>query len=576
MNILLIQPPVEDFYNTPIRTFPLGLAYIAGALRESGYRVSILDCHTPQTKMPIPVPHDFADVKTFYPYHDMSPFRLFSTYYHFGLPWETVHDRIKKAAPDIVGISANFTPYFDEALRVARITKAIDPRIVTILGGAHVNSMPLHALARDEIDYVVYGEGEKRFVRLVAALREGRREGFGEGIGYKKNGESIFSETCDVDDDLDVLAWPAFELLDMSQYMIKDERYAMLLTSRGCPQQCSFCSTHLTMGSRFRSRSPQHIVDEMLYLYKEYGVRIFDIEDDNFTYDRHRLVAFLTLVQRTFSNSDIKLKAMNGLSLRNLDAETLALLVKSGMSELNIALVSHEQKNITALARPHTFEEFQTVIKEARLRGMFITAYIILGLPDDSCQTMCESISVLVDQPVLIGPSIFYPTPGTKIYTDLERKGLVNGERYRSYRSSLASFATERFSKTDLMTLMKLTRMFNFLKACADRYGGENPFLLSEWLSKNMPDGKCTSSDEGAHTIVFDRALSQEEIGVLVLSQVLQKNRFYLVERSKTNNRYAYLLVPQPFSTILIEKMISVVRDTILCGPSGGELILDW
>jgi len=482
MNILLIQPPVEDFYNTPIRTFPLGLAYIAGALRAQNFSVAILDCHEPQVKIPLPLPEEFSFIKDFYPSRDSSPFCLFSTYYHFGLSWEQIEEEIRQRRPDIVGISSNFTPYFNEAFRVAQIAKKVDTRIKTIFGGAHVNSMPERVLAHSEIDFIVCGEGEKRFVELVTCLRDAR-EVKGEGIGYKKNGKIFVSKASERIDNLEEIPLPAFDLLHMEKYMIGNKRYAMLLTSRGCPQECTFCSTHLTMGKKFRIRSAQSIVDEMVHVYKEHTVRIFDIEDDNFTYDRERLVYFLDRVKKTFPNNDIQLKAMNGLSLRNLDDETLKMLAQCGLHELNIALVSHSQQNITTLQRPHAFEEFDAVIQKTRALDMFITAYIILGLPDDSLDTMCDSICLLSSRPVLIGPSIFYPTPGTKIYTQLKRRRVVCDEKYRIYRSSLAAIETDAFSRVDIMTLMKIVRMVNFLKSCADRYGKESKISLRKLLS---------------------------------------------------------------------------------------------
>ncbi len=115
MKILLIQPPVRDFYQTPIRTQPIGLAYLAAALEQTGCDVEILDCQVTDQKKSIPVPERFSGITEFYPRGDLSPFRLYSGYHHFGLSYEEIKERIKQSSADVIGISSQFTPYCEEA-----------------------------------------------------------------------------------------------------------------------------------------------------------------------------------------------------------------------------------------------------------------------------------------------------------------------------------------------------------------------------------------------------------------------------------------------------------------------------
>ncbi|MCX5903556.1 MAG: cobalamin B12-binding domain-containing protein [Proteobacteria bacterium] len=134
MKILLIQPPVRDFYQTAIRTQPIGLAYLAAALEQTGCDVEILDCQVTNQKKSIPVPERFSGITEFYPRGDLSPFRLFSGYHHFGLSYEEIKERINQSSADVIGISSQFTPYCEEAGTIASLAKAINVTTPVIMG----------------------------------------------------------------------------------------------------------------------------------------------------------------------------------------------------------------------------------------------------------------------------------------------------------------------------------------------------------------------------------------------------------------------------------------------------------
>jgi anaerobic magnesium-protoporphyrin IX monomethyl ester cyclase len=169
MKVLLIQPPVRDFYQTRIRTQPIGLAYLAASLRLQGVEAAILDCQTGRQRS-IPVPPQFSHLHEIYPSDDRSPFRLYSGFYHFGMGWEEIRQEIDAFEPDAVGISSLFTPYHDEALEVARIVKQGDPSRNVVMGGPHVSGDPEGVLNSGLVDYVVLGEGEVRLPRLLKAI----------------------------------------------------------------------------------------------------------------------------------------------------------------------------------------------------------------------------------------------------------------------------------------------------------------------------------------------------------------------------------------------------------------------
>ena len=445
MKVLLIQPPVQDFYETRIRTLPLGLLYIAASLQKEKINVELLDCHSMGGKREMSIPDKFRYLKKFYPVGDLSPFRLFSKFNHFGMSWEEISAYIQNSNPAVIGISSLFTPYYKEALRIAEIACHVVPLCKIILGGHHPALDYKNLLKLNYVDYIVFGEGERRFCQIVKSLmmHESLKN---DGIAYKLKGKIFSAKTSDVIEHLDELPFPARNLLDNDKYKIGRKNYTMLLTSRGCPQKCTFCSVHLTMGHKYRKRSVENVIAEMKECFHQYGTRIFDIEDDNFTWDRSRLLHFLKEVQTVFGEESIELTAMNGLSIANIDEETLPEMKKAGFKTLNIAPVTMHSEQSVNLQRPYAFKDYQRVIMLARKSEMQVTAYMIIGYPFESINEMLDSVIALAVEPVLIGGSVFYPTPGTAVYKKLSLDGLVSAENYDLYRLSCFSIETENFS----------------------------------------------------------------------------------------------------------------------------------
>ena len=162
MKILLIQPPIQDFYQTSIRTQPIGLAYLAASLQTYDHEVEILDCQTGK-KRSISVPSELSYLQDYYPFDDRSPFKLYSGYYHFGISWDEIRKKVEDSKADVFGISSSFTPYHGEALQIARIIKEWDRKKIVVMGGAHVSCDPEGVLKSPFVDYVILGKGRFAF-----------------------------------------------------------------------------------------------------------------------------------------------------------------------------------------------------------------------------------------------------------------------------------------------------------------------------------------------------------------------------------------------------------------------------
>jgi radical SAM superfamily enzyme YgiQ (UPF0313 family) len=468
MKILLIQPPIQDFYQTSIRTQPIGLAYLAAPLKKEGYDVEILDCQS-EKKKAVPIPPELAYLRDFYPFHDRSPFKLYSGYYHFGMGWDEIKLKIKKSKADVFGISSSFTPYYQEALEVARIIKEWDSSKTIVIGGSHVSGDPEGVLKSPFVDYVVLGEGEIRFPLLLEQIVKKKIRGIEEidGIGYRINGQIKINPLKNFIKDLDILPYPARELLDLDRYRMKRRRSTMIITSRGCPHRCAYCSTHLVMGAFFRARSPEGILQEMVECQRRYGIQIFDIEDDNFTFDQERAKRFMNLIINNFGESNLELSAMNGVSFASLDGDLLKLMKRAGFHTINLSYVSTDPSIKERMGRPGSTAVFNKILEDAETAGLHVIAYAILGMPDQTFEGMVETLIYLMGKRVLIGPSIYYPTPGTPLFKKCKTDGML--PPYPSqWRSSAIPIETKDFDRLDIVTLFRLARAINFIKGKMD------------------------------------------------------------------------------------------------------------
>jgi anaerobic magnesium-protoporphyrin IX monomethyl ester cyclase len=508
MKVLLIQPPIRDFYQTAVRTQPIGLAYLAAALKAHGHSVEVLDCQT-HRRTSVRLPSELSFLDDYYPREDKSPFKLYSGYYHFGMNWDEISRRVEVSRAEVFGISSSFTPYHGEALEVARIVKQGDIRRIVVMGGAHVSCDPQGVMGNPLVDYVVLGEGEFRMPFLLEHIAQeatARLARF-DGIGYRADGQVRINPLTRFIRDLDELPAPARGLLDPDRYRIGRKRATMLITSRGCPHGCAYCSAHLVMGRAFRARSPARIVQEMQACRQDHDIVAFDIEDDNFTFDKERAKKLLTLILDTFGEGNLQLSAMNGISYAALDSELLSLMKRAGFTTINLSFVSADAATREIMRRPGTQSTFDGVVEEAGHIGLNSVAYAILGMPYQTIADMIETLIYLMTQRVLLGPSIYYPTPGTPLF-ELCRKECMLPPTFAQWRASAFPVETKDFERLDIVTLLRLSRVINFIKGQMDKnelpegitWGGLRHLLTEEGIAEDRETHHTARNGDKAPT----------------------------------------------------------------------------
>ena len=325
LKVLLVQPPVQDFYDTDVRLQPIGLAYLKAAVKRHlpSVEIMIKDYHGGCGRKTIAIPNELRDLVDYYPVADKSPFSTFHQYYHFGKSFDDIETDIAALAPDIVGISALFTPYYREALEVAARVKK-NSKAIVVMGGSHASAAPESLLASRYVDYVIVGEGEKPFVELLGVLLDHRPVESISNLAYKRAGGCVFNpigENFPVDD------LPPPDLSDFSSddYQLGRKPMTFMITSRSCPHKCSFCSVHTTFGTNYRRRALAKVLEEIELRYRQ-GYRVIDFEDDNLTYYKPTFKELCRRLIDRFPQREMQFVAMNGISYLSLDDELLELM----------------------------------------------------------------------------------------------------------------------------------------------------------------------------------------------------------------------------------------------------------
>lgn len=490
-DILLVQPPLRDFYFTPKRTIPYGLTCIAAACEAAGFSVEILDALATLRKRNIEWPAEMEYLRAFYGREDRSPFALFHRYRHFGYSFEHVGKMAQQSGAFLVGISSLFTPYSREALETAKRIKIAHPACRIVMGGHHPTELPQHVIQCPAVDFLIRGDGEKAMPRLAAALQNNRSPEGIPGIVYRgKDGTPIVSEPHRLDD-LAALPLPATHLIRRRFYRRGKKGSAVIVASRGCPGRCSYCCMRRSAARPYIRRPLGSVLAEIEQAMKNDNAGFIDFEDENLSLDRRWFLALLHNIIARYSNAGLELRAMNGLFPPSLDTEVVAAMAAAGFRTLNLSLGSSCAAQLKRFRRPDVREPFDKVLANARKYGLLAVGYVIAGAPNQTAQSSVKDLLYLAQRRVLTGVSIFYPAPGSPDYQDCRNSGIL--PQNVALMRSTALPIDHTTSRLQSATLLRLGRISNFMKALLDHEGeipAAQPFTPGEILD---PDDRTAT-----------------------------------------------------------------------------------
>jgi anaerobic magnesium-protoporphyrin IX monomethyl ester cyclase len=380
---------------------------------------------------------------------------LFLNYKHFGMSFEEISLKVKEFGPDVVCINMMFTTYSAEALLTAGAVKAACPDCVVIAGGYHSTVAPESVINSKFIDVVVRGEGETFLKDLfVSKGHDGLKE-------IKKtildNNGAPF-----IVDKLDELPFPDRSLVDPLKYTFNKKPYTMILTSRGCPNDCVFCSVHAVAGHSYRTRDIKNVLDEIDECYNKHGIEAFDLQDDNLLFDPERIKTLLSKIISKYGTKKLEILATNGLNVSNMDEEMLVLMKEAGFKKLDVSLATGDVSSREGLKRPETIAQYENILDKANAHGLDVTTYIILGLPEQPLEEIKETVNYLMGKNTLISPSVFYNVPGMPIYEDMKKYEYINSAIAR--RSTAFNSRGKDFDRKDIFRIFKKIRVNNLTK----------------------------------------------------------------------------------------------------------------
>ncbi len=396
-------------------------AYLASPLEEEGELVRIEDAPT--------LNHDLKDVKK----------------------------KIEEFNPDYIGISA-MTPTAPSAYGVAEVAKKSDPDIKVIMGGPHPTLLPEETMKECSfVDILVRGEGE----RTVRELFSGKNISDVKGVSYRENGEIIQNEDRPPIMDLDELPFPAYHLLPMDRYKAAGIRYATMVTSRGCPFNCTFCASSRICGKKWRGKSPRRVLEQIKLLRHDYGVREIEMLDDTFVLDRDRAEKICDLI----IEDDVDVSWSCSSRVDTIDRSLAEKLKEAGCHTIYLGIESGVQEILDRLKKGIKIERVKNAVSSIKEVGLNALGSFILGVPGETKKQMKKTVEFAKDLGLTLAQfTVFTPYPGTEAYEKAEKNDLIETKDWSKFTTMDPVMKRNKMDHDELKNFMRLAYLKFYLR----------------------------------------------------------------------------------------------------------------
>lgn len=446
MKVLFVNPPqtASKYKFMGVIAPPLGIAYMAGVLQENNIDVEILDASAEDM--------DFKDVEK----------------------------ELLKRKPDLVALTA-LTPTIGRALETAQVVKETLPDSIVVMGGYHPTFNFIETLEDENVDIVIRGEGEYIMLNLVQALENQSSLHDVKGIVFedKNSKEIVVNPEAPLIQDLDELPFPALNLLPMDKYRLldMDTHMTTMITTRGCPMQCSFCSSATMHGKKIRERSIENIVDEIEYLKTNYDIDTIAFMDDTFTLKKRKVMAICDEILKR------NIEIMWGCTSRvdTLDEKLLKKMKEAGCITIFIGVESADQQQLDNMCKNTTIAKIENAFKIARKLKIRTIASVALGMPGDTKEIMNKTVKFVHKlKPNYAIYSLATPYPGTRFYKEAFEKNLIKIKDWSKYTLITPILETIDCSLNDMRKIQAKAFMKFYLRPhyIIRQFLQDGPYLL--------------------------------------------------------------------------------------------------
>ncbi|MEW6079149.1 MAG: radical SAM protein [Thermodesulfobacteriota bacterium] len=453
--VMLIFPPMYDVKVLDTMVCPpMGIASLAAFIRDR-VEVRLLDCVAEAWTQKEAVTPEVERV---------------------GLTDDQIIERIRAWQPDLVGLSCVFSNQIGCVARLSRrIKNDIGREVLVVTGGTHPSFLPEKTLADTDVDIVVLGEGELGLRDIIESRDSGGNLAAIDGIAYRDGDRIVVHPRTTWIEDLDTLPFPARDLLPLEKYFQarmpmayhwRKTRNVPIISSRGCPNRCAFCSSWRHWGGRFRKRSAENVLAEIKHLKEAYGIQELKWQDDNLTADKKRAVEiFSKMVERGLA---MPWNTPNGIAIWTLDEDLIRLMKQSGCYEISLAVESGDPETFERfVGKPFALDKAREVARLARKHRIATVGYFILGFPGEPFAQIERSMKFALDLKIdYLSPFIYIPIPGSRLWDECLAGGLIS-EHYAFEESNNffeRNFNSEMFEIEKLYRLQARSYITNLIK----------------------------------------------------------------------------------------------------------------
>ncbi len=394
---------------------PLGTAYIAAALEEAGHQVQVVDAIG----------------------EGMTQYTQFGPIYLRGLTFKEVADRIDRKT-DMIGVSSMFSCQWPATRRLIEAVRESFPNRPIVLGGEHGSGMPEVVFDQSSVDYIVAGEGEETAVELAEHISSHKTPiEQVTGVFWRKNGNGSFVKNPRrgrLKNDIDAIPEPSWKHFRINDYINMGQphgavkgRYMPMLATRGCPYQCTFCTSPQMWTTIWVARDYRKVVDEMEKYMRQYDATDFHFEDLTAIVKRSWILEFTSEILRR--GLKVTYQIPSGTRSEAIDGDVARALYQSGCTDFAYAPESGDERILKIIDKKVKLSSLLKSADASISQGMSISMNIIVGFPFDDWESIFKTYAFIVKCAWHgfsgVNINAYSPHPGTKIFHDLVNAGKI-------------------------------------------------------------------------------------------------------------------------------------------------------